>query len=317
MIWRPGILGLMLGCLIANVVEPSQAQQGLPRIWDIQLGSHVSTLPRQEFVEPACGNRGGPKGRVLAGFEAYASCAAEPDGLREVWFMYDDTREVVELARREPVRRRATTILDQPVILSLLISKRGYIQGYRIHTDPRAPESLRLQAHQVALHFKARFGVEDSCTDLASGDGETPVEGEFIKEHCLASVDGRSIVIDRRFYYRAGQQTADPNTGERMTNAFESSASLELRLDQMLERPVPKADPVVAADDPRSIFLQGRSRDCPGCQLTDVDLRYRNLEGAHLEGADLSGALLHAANLRGADLRHATLDRAIPWAHLS
>src|SRR5437868_9468270 len=88
-------VALFLGC------EPARAQQPLPRIWDLQLPIPVGELPEEEFVDPACGTNGGPPGQRLTGFEAFARCRAEPSGLREVWFRYDDEFEFIARASRD------------------------------------------------------------------------------------------------------------------------------------------------------------------------------------------------------------------------
>lgn len=64
------------------------------------------------------------------------------------------------------------------------------------------------------------------------------------------------------------------------------------------------------------------ARNCPGCNLSGVDLNgaqlaNANLEGANLSDADLTGANLRLANLTGADLSNARLIRAnLPGASL-
>ena len=79
--------------------------------------------------------------------------------------------------------------------------------------------------------------------------------------------------------------------------------------------------PVFAGDEEHLIQLL-TSRDCPACQLSDVDLthadlrdanlkdaqlRRANLSQAQLDGADLSGSDLSFTSLRGASLRGADL----------
>src|SRR5579864_135137 len=54
-------------------------------------------------------------------------------------------------------------------------------------------------------------------------------------------------------------------------------------------------------------FLAGRSKDCPGCDLSGAKLKRRDLTGANLAGANLSEASLHRSLLRGANLAGADL----------
>ena len=208
------------------------AQQPLPRIWDIQLGTAVSDLPEEEFVDPACGTNGGPPGLQIGTFERFERCRPEASGLREIWFRYDDEWEFVARAARDPdavARNSAMVVLGQPVTLSLLIDRDGRVQGYRIFTDPRAEEEVRTYAYGVAIAFKARFGSDGwKCNDLAPADGETEIAGTFVKERCEKRADGEEIAVESRYYYKPGQALLDPNTGLPTVNQFESSARLQV-----------------------------------------------------------------------------------------
>jgi hypothetical protein len=209
----------------------ARAQQQ-PQIWDVKPGTPVGDLPDDAFVDPACGTNGGPPGLALGGFENFARCRAEPSGLREVWFRYDDELEFIARAARDPdavARSNAMVVLGQPVILSLLVNPAGLVQGYRIITDPHADEELRMNAYTVAIAFKARFGMDGwACEDLAPGEGETPILGLFVKERCRKVADGQEVTVDSRYYYKPGQARLDPNTGLPTVNQFESSARMQL-----------------------------------------------------------------------------------------
>jgi len=202
----------------------------------VQLGTSVSELPEDEFVDPACGTNGGPPGLRIESFEQFEKCRAEASGLREIWFRYDDEFEYIARAARDPdavARNNAMVVLGQPVVLSLLIDRGGLVQGYRIITDPRADPDRRIAAYDAAIAFKARFGPGGwTCSDLPPADGETPVLGTFIKEHCQKVSDGEQITVERRHYHKPGQALLDPNTGLPTVNQFESSASLQVvRID--------------------------------------------------------------------------------------
>lgn len=218
--------------LAGGLPNPASAQQPLPRIWDLQLPTPVSDLPEEEFVDPACGTNGGPPGLAIGTFERFERCRPEASGLREISFRYDDELEFIARAARDAdaiARNNAMLVLGQPVTLSLLIDRSGLVQGYRIFTDPRADEEVRVQAYSVAIAFKARFGTDGwTCSDLPPAEGETPILGEFIKERCEKLMDGQTITVDSRHYYKPGQAMLDPNTGLPMANQFESSARLEV-----------------------------------------------------------------------------------------
>src|SRR5262249_47294218 len=60
-------------------------------VWDLRLGEPAAAQPKpDEFRGFACGSNGGPPRLKLAGWSEFARCAAEPGGLREVYFEYDD-----------------------------------------------------------------------------------------------------------------------------------------------------------------------------------------------------------------------------------
>ena len=304
--------------LVVLAASSGFAQNRPARIFDLELGAHVSRLPLKDFVQPSCGNNGGPQGLAIRSFAHFMECRAESTGLREVWFEYDDTAEFAALARRQPGRHRTTSLLDQPVVLSLLINEGGYVQGYRIVTDTRTEPSLRRHAHEIARHFKARFKLDAYCSESKPEDGETPVDEEFVKESCLREQDGFRIHSIAQFFHRAGQKPYDVNTGVANPNAFESSARLEvLRSRETSPLIIQSIKPANAdiSEGPEIRFMTGLATDCPGCDLVEADLRYRDLSNANLEGANLEGALLHRArlvraNLRGANLNGANLNRA-------
>jgi hypothetical protein len=222
-------LALMLLAAAATAVR---SQQPPPRIWDIPLASPVGELPDEEFVDPACGTNGGPPGLRIGGFEDFERCRPEPSGLREIWFRYDDELEYIARAARDPdaiARSDAMVAFGQPVILSLLIDPAGLVQGYRIVTDPHAEPELRKDAYLFANVFKARLGAQGwDCGDLPAAAGETPLDGEFVKQRCTKTADGQEITLESRHYYKPGQALLDPNSGLATVNQFESSSRIEV-----------------------------------------------------------------------------------------
>jgi hypothetical protein len=229
---RATISATTLALFAVAGVGAASAQQLLPRIWDVQLGTPVSGLPEEEFVDPACGTNGGPPGLRIESFEQFERCRPEASGLREIWFRYDDELEYIARAARDPdavARSNAMVVLGQPVNLSLLVDRAGLVQGFRIFTDPHADEDLRANAYLVAIAFKARFGADGwECTALPPAAGETPIMGTFVKERCQKLSDGQQIIVESRHYYKSGQALLDPNTGLPMVNQFESSARIQL-----------------------------------------------------------------------------------------
>jgi hypothetical protein len=219
--------------VVALLIGPSPvaSQSSPPRIWDIPFGTPVDKLPSEEFVDPACGTNGGPPGLPIATFAQFRDCRTEPSGLREVWFRYDDELEYLARAMRDPdaiTHAMANVVLNQPVNFSLLIDDAGLVQGYRIFTDPHAEAALRENAYAVAVAFKTLFGMDAwDCTEIAPKPGEKPIAATYINEVCTKDAGGDLVTVQSRYYYKAGQAFVDPHTGEAMTNAFESSASIE------------------------------------------------------------------------------------------
>lgn len=307
-------------------VGTTSAQQDSIRIWDIPFGTHVANFPLGAFLDPACGTNGGPPGLQLDAFEDFGKCPVELEtGLMEVWFIYDDTLEYVGLAQREPALYRATSILRQPVILSFLIGNNGRVQGYRIFTDRRAEPELRREAHGLSIPFRARIGMSGwECVDLPRDEGETPVQGLYVKQLCEKEYNGKSAKVEARLFYKTGQARTNKFNNRLTVNEFESWARLEVmqvtslssvELDRLDAAAVPLFQPGPLLPNPREAFLAGHSIDCPGCDLGGADLRRRDLSGADLSGANLEEAVLHRVNLRkanlaGADLSGANLNRA-------
>ena len=320
------LLAAGLTAALAAAPGASRAQQSPARIWDIPFGTHVSELPVRDFVDPACGTNGGPPSVVLDGFEDFARCAADADtGLHEIWFIYDDTLEYVGLARREPAIFKATAVLGQPVILSLLIDGDGRVAGYRIFTDSRADPVVREEAHALSMPLRARAGPSGwQCVNLPRAEGENEYLGSYVKERCEKDFDGKHAVAEARLYLKDGQSRINPFNNRPAINEFESWARVEVvqvepfaaaELERLDAAAAAAGAAVPASSDPRSAFLAGQSADCPGCDLSGADLRRMDLTGANLAGANLRAALLHRAILRdadlsGADLYGANLNRA-------
>ena len=94
--------GYVFACCLAVAATPGVAQGPRPTIFDIPLGAEASMLPpSSEFGIMACGNDGGPPGKVLAGWSQYRDCPAGREGWHEVYFEYDDEAEYVARAHED------------------------------------------------------------------------------------------------------------------------------------------------------------------------------------------------------------------------
>src|SRR5437899_5232109 len=83
---------ILCAAILLSALVPATAQQ-LRRatLWDLKLGEPIAAQPSpDEFRGFACGSNGGAPRQPLTGWRDFARCRAEPDGLHEVYFEYDD-----------------------------------------------------------------------------------------------------------------------------------------------------------------------------------------------------------------------------------
>ena len=109
------------------------------------------------------------------------------DGLREVYFEYDDEQEYVARAleiKPEIKMYAGTTVFEFPIVASVLFDESGRVRGERMVTDPRQHVSRdRLEFWELANFLRQRFGDEHwTCNDLPREEGETPVRTEIYEK---------------------------------------------------------------------------------------------------------------------------------------
>ncbi len=235
--------------LIALLCPPlAAAAQGLHRltVWDLKLGEGVAAQPApQEYRGFACGSNGGPPHQRLTGWSDFKRCQAEPGGLHEVYFQYDDELEYIARARdleQEVARLAGTTEFSFPVIVSALFDDAGVLKGIRMVTDPRpdyrddtVDSSLptRDDAYQLGGRLAARFDIDGKrdCMALPKAEGESPVGSRFVKTSCerLDPENKRRITLQVNYFRKPGQSGFNPQIPTQMTEGqFESSARLEI-----------------------------------------------------------------------------------------
>lgn len=238
-------------CLAAVFWVPmaleSVAQQKIEpdfSIWDVVLGQPVSQIPETLVGEVACGTNGGPTAQILTAFEDFATCPAEPSGLHELTFIYDDEQDYVARALEVEYRflQGGTSIYAHPVIVAILVDPAGLVQGIRIVTDNRISDRERRTAVTLMRNFKARYSdwVLD-CADIPLRDGEQPVGNQFIHELCKGtSADGKvRIDIESSFLRKKGQRAINLETQAVNTGYFES----QTRFEQVLAPYTPTVTP--------------------------------------------------------------------------
>jgi hypothetical protein len=219
---------LLLGVGIAAADDaPTRAD-----IWSLKLGTPASALPNDAFVDYACGSNGGPPQQALTSWSEYQKCPPEQNGLREVYFRYDDELEYrakAHRARTMIAQYAGTRVLDFPVVVSALFDASGTLAGLRIVTDPEASPQDRKQAYTLTNFFKARYGDDGwDCTDTPPAMGETPVGTLYINRRCVKLVKGdMRAVLETRFLRKPGQAEFS-GSGKLTVGQFESSTRLEL-----------------------------------------------------------------------------------------
>lgn len=219
--------------VLANISAQAQPTSIKVRLWQLELGTPVTELPPQ-YLDPHCGTNGGPPSIRLADWSEYSACPPDRDtGLHEIWFTEDDEAEYVARAYRsqgfDPGPAAANVLFNHKMIYSLLVDDTGLVQGYRAFTDPRESVSYRYDAEFVgeALRNVFDFGAFE-CTDYEPAEGETPVDGRYVNQICIASNDDARISIERRLFRKPGQLMFDPLTNQATQGYFESSSRLEV-----------------------------------------------------------------------------------------
>jgi hypothetical protein len=223
-------------CLSSVLVSSDAGGAARPEraeVWQIELGSSVDEIEETLFADYACGTNGGPPSRPIASFREFQICRPEEDGLREVYFRYDDELEYWAKANNLPLvvsHFSGTKIFEFPIVASVLIDTGGTIDGLRIVTDPRDNSFPREELHNLSVFLKSRFGREGwDCMQLPAGPGETPVAGVFIKETCSKFTAEMRMTLITHYLRRPGQAMIDPHRGVATEGQFVSEVRFELR----------------------------------------------------------------------------------------
>ena len=237
---------LILG-MVCSMAAPSAAQP-LRRatIWDLKIGVPIAEQPQpDEFRGFACGSNGGPPRAPLTGWADFKRCPAEPDGLHEVYFEYDDEFEYIARAHdndREISRWAGTHEVTFPVVTSALFDDAGVLKGIRMVTDARpehrnditeANRKKREEAYTLATVMASRFNINpvQDCQSVPPAEGESPVGSLFVKQVCERkdTDDGRRIVVRANLFRKPGQSAYNPQLPTQLTQGqFESSARVEV-----------------------------------------------------------------------------------------
>jgi hypothetical protein len=240
------LAALAVGCICWSATADAQDLRRTT-VWDLRIGQPAAAQPAPgEFGGLACGADGGPPRQPLASWGDFMRCTAEPSGLHEVYFEYDDEYEYVARARdlpREVARWAGTTEVGFPVMTSALFDDAGVLRAIRIVTDSRpdyrndtteANLQKRARAYLFGGVMAARYGIEASrdCTALPAAEGESAVGSLFVKLACerTDAARGIKIVLRTSYFRKPGQSGVNPQLPTQLTvGQYESSARLEIQ----------------------------------------------------------------------------------------
>jgi len=239
-----GVRELAFGLCLGGALVSSAclADNVRPTIFDIPLGAGATDLPPPSaFGIFACGNNGGPPGKLLTGWGDFRNCAPDTEGRYEVYFEYDDEAEYVARAHEDyPKGWTAGTAIDAfPVMTSVLFNDTGRVVGLRIISDPRPGQREdpflhvrpRQEHYLLGLYLLDRFGMTASdCHNEAAKPGEGAVLGMFVRQRCTATIGNATYTIDSQLYRRPGESDVDPATGLRTEGAFVSETRAEVSI---------------------------------------------------------------------------------------
>jgi hypothetical protein len=203
-------------------------------IWGVQLGLPIAQVPNSAAAVISCGTKGGPASIELASFANWAQCPAEPTGLHEVQFSYDDEKDYIARALESEYRALAggTSMYAHPVVVAILVDDAGLAQAVRIITDDRVSNNDRRVAVVLSRNMKVRFGSWGLvCEDIPMKDGEMKVGNEFIHEICrgtAADGSGQQVLIEASYLRKKGQDAISKDTQMVNKSYYESKTWVEV-----------------------------------------------------------------------------------------
>src|SRR4051812_12246898 len=192
------VASVLVGLLCSAAMAQEQPLRRAT-VADLKLGAPIAAQPSpDEFKSFACGSNGGPPRLQLSGWSDFMRCRAEPNGLHEVYFEYDDELEYIARARdleREITRWFGTTEAGFPIITSALFDSMGVLKAIRLVTDSRpehrneiteANVRKRADAYMFGGIMAPRYEIDPQrdCTASPPADGESTVGDMFVKQTC-------------------------------------------------------------------------------------------------------------------------------------
>jgi hypothetical protein len=208
-----GLFGLaVLGDPLGAAEDPLEGD-----IRDLKVGTKVEDLPTRGYLHFACGSDGAEPGAEISGWTEFRHCPAEPSGLHEVAFQYDeDLQPWAEVNDNF----EGTKVAGHPVILSLLIDDKGIAQGIRVVTDPDSRMYMKKKAFLLGIRVMGRYGRDGwQCVEAQPDDGKSPVGGMFIDRRCEKTFHDRHLILETDLY-RTAEQHDQEFTGSTRLEIF-------------------------------------------------------------------------------------------------
>ncbi len=194
---------LLFLALMLNQNPASAAEDPLKGdLRDLSVGTRIDELPKERFINFACGNDGGEPTTELSGWQDYSTCPANDDGLHEVAFEYAEDNPWAEVNDKW----EGTKVAGHPVQPSLLITDDGVVKGIRIVTNGQRLY-LKKKAYLLPIRIMGRYGRDGwDCQDAEPADGKKAIGGMFIDRHCEKMFHDRHLVMDVDLYRTADQE---------------------------------------------------------------------------------------------------------------
>jgi hypothetical protein len=171
---------------------------------DLRVGMSVGGIASDEYVDLSCT---GTNNQRIDAWSDFRKCPKTAAGLYSIGFRFNN--RLNNLAQVND-SYQGTRVAGHPVTLTVLIDEQGTIDALRIDTDPQARLFWRKKAYLLALAFKSRYGEDGwDCRNREPTEGQTPVGGVLIMEHCEKNAEGRKLLLDRSVFRARGQPMND------------------------------------------------------------------------------------------------------------
>ncbi len=204
--FRVSVAALMLFGSMLHLSPALAAEDPLKGdLRNLSVGTSIEDLPKERFVDFACGTNGGEPTTALSGWHDYLTCAADEDGLHEVAFDYAEDSPWAEVNDKW----EGTKVAGHPVQPSLLITGGGVVKGIRIVTNGKRMY-LKKKAYLLPIRIMGRYGRDGwNCSDAEPVDGKTAIGGMFIDRRCEKIFHDRHLVMEVNLYRTAKQEGRD------------------------------------------------------------------------------------------------------------